>query len=343
MSSVKDRIKHLYKVLGLTTVMAVSPTTTVSSTSSVTNQDDNKNKQELAMDSTVNQNFESYFENIMSSLDDTKDNVQELTEYISQQTMGTLRKQEIIGYDTFSDYQFTGEDFKKIQYGKMGKKIINSLVKKYHNQVPQGKCLAAVRVAVCGATGKNILAEPVNGRYLACNWPEAIKNFGDDAPLIYLGKVVVDKNGNDTGEGNIEKNDLLFLNGATVMSGGKQPAGHACFNKPIYDKNGEYVRTDARCDGNESLENILDNKVGGNGRRYGNSIQAFCMADDKPSPNMAKYLAQQAIQNAYENNERLVIKDGQIERYALDSENKNNKMFSDFTGYYAQALKQNSK
>ena len=336
MSNVKDRIKHLYKVLGLTALVSVLPATGASSGGTVRGENKNPHNKEQTMDYVSNNEYS----NILNYADIAQENLQEVANCMTSFTMGELREQGYLSYNSFKDYKFTDNDFKKMQCGKMGKAISNYLFKKYRNQVPQGKCLAAVRTAVCGVTGKNILAEPVRGRYLACNWSKGIQNYGEDAPLVFLGEVKLDNNGNDTGEGNINKNDLLYLTGATVMSGGKQLAGHACFNKPIYDKNGKYLRTDARCDGNESLENILENKVGGNGRRYGNSIQAFCMADDKPSPDMAMFLAQNAVRIAYENNMQLIVKDGKIERKSL---NLPDNVFKDFANYYAQALDYNSK
>jgi len=336
MNNLKDRIKELYKTLGLTALMSVIPATNASPEGTLNNTDKKSCGKELSVDNIKNNAFDKIFDFV----DIAQENLQEVADYMSTLTMGELREQGFLQYDTFKDYKFSNDDFKQMRYGKMGKAISNSLFKEYRNQVPQGKCLAAVRTAVCNVTGKNILAEPEGKRYPARNWSKGIKNFGDEAPLIYLGEVIVDKNGDDTGEGNINKNDLLYLTGATVMSGGTQPAGHACFNKPIYNKNGEYLRTDARCDGNESLANILAHKVGGNGRRYGNSIQAFCMIDDEPSPKMAMYLAMNAIHKAYENNSQLVVQDGKLVQKSLNVFDSN---IGDFAGYYAQSLKYNSK
>ena len=332
MHNLKDRIKRLYKVLGLTTAMSVMPMANVSSGKTVVGKDKNLYNKELSADNLKN--------NELNSLGIAQENLQEVADYMSSMTMGELREQGFLKYNTFEDYKFTQDDFKSMQCGKMSTNVLRSLFKKYRNQVPKGKCLAAVREAVCGVTGENILAEPVKGRYWACNWSKGIEKYGDASPLIYLGVAKVDANGKDTGEGNINKDDLLYLTGATVISGGKQVAGHACFNRPVYDKKGEYLRTDARCDGNESLQSILSNKVGGKGRRYGDTVQAFCMEDDKPSPKMAMYLAQIATREAYEQNLHLVVNDGKLEQKSLKWQEN---VFPKFLDYYAQVTNHNSK
>ena len=253
-------------------------------------------------------NIDIIFEN------DAQIEQQLISQYISDHSLGELRDLGFLSYEAFENYHFTKEDFQQMQYGRTGENVSNRLRRAYGNRNPQGNCLASVRQKVADETGVNILTVPMKLRnrkgrlvssYPACNWGQGIKNAGEKSPMLYLGCAYAN---ND--DGNVSLMDLLYLQGITIMEGGKvQPRGHVCMNKPIYDNNGEYMRTDARCDGNESLERILSHKMNA---RYGNKVEFYCFEDDKPSRGMANYLAKQLMEYASENNSILTLKNDQL-------------------------------
>lgn len=231
--------------------------------------------------------------------------------------MGELRDCGLLSYESFENYNFSKDDFQQMQYGKTGLNVANRLKKTYKDRVPQGKCLAALRQNVANETGVNILTVPRKcGKvtsYPACNWGRGIKNVGSVSPMIYLGAA---KAKND--DGNIPLMDLLYFQGITIMAGGKvQPNGHVCMNIPKYDKDKNYIGTDARCDGNESLQNILSKKMN---TRYGDEIQVYAFYDDVPSSSMASYLANEIVEKALEENKILSFENEHVVLKKLDRE-----------------------
>jgi len=210
----------------------------------------------------------------------TKEKIQEkLTEYFKSHTFEEAISQGVVSWDGLRDCPFSEESLRGIELGEWGHRF--SKLGEMRTSKPKGRCLEKTREDLYKATGYNIYSP--TGR--ACDWDAGIDACEEKSPLICVGTVVWSHNKNG---GSIE---------LEALSGTK---GYLLVFKAGTQKNGHTTRTtgeNAFCDGKENLDRILDTKVGGHGKRYGEKVIVYALKDSKPSQKMAQDIARYMINN----------------------------------------------
>ena len=212
------------------------------------------------------------------SFDNTKEKIQEkLTEYFKSHTFEEAISQGVVSWDGLRDCPFSEESLRGIELGEWGHRF--SKLGERRTSKPKGRCLEKTREDLYKATGYNIYSP--TGR--ACDWDAGIDACEEKSPLICVGTVVWSHNKNG---GSIE---------LEALSGTK---GYLLVFKAGTQKNGHTTRTtgeNAFCDGKENLDRILDTKVGGHGKRYGEKVIVYALKDSKPSEKMAQDIARYMV------------------------------------------------
>ena len=222
--------------------------------------------------------------------------MEKVTEKVSQMTLGEILQKGLISQEQLQAYQFSDEDFKQMKPGKLGQKLKSALEKSCTGS-PQGKCLAEVREKVGEAWGVNVYTP--SG--LAKDWPKSVAE--SDMPVVFIGQVKVKegKDGKLVDSGNIKLQDLLHLQEAIVVidgnsknvNGKQQKAGHVSLVDTVVDEQGNRVATVSLCDGREDYEKVVNEKIGGGERRYGDTAVVMMPNDVKPSIELAKYVVEE--------------------------------------------------
>lgn len=208
---------------------------------------------------------------------------------ISKLTLADVLAKGLVNKEDIQSYQFAAEDFQQMKSGNLGLRLERKFAANCAGKTPQGDCLTGVRETVCAVTGQNIYTHSGAAR----EWWERVDER-EESPFVIIGKVQVrDEGGRLQDRGNIKLNDLKALNdGIVVIDGNKkgQPAGHVSFVKARYDTKGNFIGTDSYCDGKENYVNVVDHKIGGGSRRYGNTAVVLLPKDTKPSAGLVDYI-----------------------------------------------------
>ena len=225
--------------------------------------------------------------------------MEKVAEKVSQMTLGEVLQKGLISQEQLQAYQFSADDFKQMKPGKLGQKLKSALEKSCTGS-PQGKCLESVRECAGEALGVNVWTP--SG--LAKDWPESVAE--SDMPVAFLGKVVVEekKDGKLEDHGNIKLQDLLYLRAAIAVidgnnrnvNGKQQKAGHVSLILAMFDKTGKRVATISLCDGRENYETVVNKKIGGGKRRYGNIVTVMMPNDVQLSKGLAEYVVQKMLE-----------------------------------------------
>lgn len=218
--------------------------------------------------------------------------MEKVAEKVSQMTLGEVLQKGLISQEQLQAYRFSADDFEQMEQRDLGDKLENVLQKKCKGD-PQGDCLAGVREGAANAWGINVYTP--SG--LAKDWPKSVAK--SKMPVAFLGKVIVKegKDGKLVDLGNIKLKDLLSLPGAiVVIDGNKQPAGHVSYVKRKRDKTGKRVATISLCDGRENYETVVNKKIGGGKRRYGNIVTVMMPNDVQLSKGLAEYVVQKMLE-----------------------------------------------
>lgn len=242
-----------------------------------------------------------------------------VAEAIAQMNFKDVLDKGLISSEDIKAYHFTADDFKQMAPGELGRKLEKVFASKSLGR-PRGDCLTGVRSAVAKAWHYDIWTH--SGR--ACEWPERVAE--SDMPVVFLGEVKVKEvNGELQDYGNIRRQDLKFVQYALVgIDGNKsksvnaQPAGHITFVRPVYDENGKLLKSDGLCDGREDFTKVVDQKIGGGQRRYGNKAVVMVPNDSKISEGLAQYITEKVMErysNAVEVCKLLETEDNTLEKY----------------------------
>lgn len=225
--------------------------------------------------------------------------MEKVTEKVSQMTLGEILQKRLISQEQLQAYQFSDEDFKQMKPGKLGQKL-KSVLEKSCKGNPQGECLTGLREGVRKAWGYNVWTP--SG--LAKDWPESVAE--SDMPVAFLGKVIVEegKDGELVNQGNIKLQDLLYLRAAIAVidgnnrnvNGKQQKAGHISLVNAVIDEHGNRVATISLCDGRENYETVVNKKIGGGKRRYGNIVTVMIPNDVQLSKGLAEYVVQKMLE-----------------------------------------------
>lgn len=217
---------------------------------------------------------------------------------ISQMTFGEVLKKGIISKEDFQNYQYSSEDLIQMKSGSLGKRLEDGFNAKRLGR-PKGDCLAGVRQMVAAKWGYNIWMHSGMAR----EWPEQVVK--SDMPVIVIGQVKVDSKTLED-KGNIKREDLKLLQNALVVIDGNkkgQPAGHVSLVCAKFDRSGQRTETVSYCDGKEDYDKVVDHKIGGGKRRYGDNATVMVPADVKIPDGLADYalkLVMQRHDNALE-------------------------------------------
>ena len=225
--------------------------------------------------------------------------MEKVTEIVSQMTLGEILQKGLISQEQLQTYQFSSDDFKQMKPGKLGKELKSALEKSCTGN-PQGRCLAEVREKISDVWGYNVWTP--SG--LAKDWPKSVAE--SDTPVAFIGKVIVKegKDGKLEDHGNIKLQDLLYLRAAIAVidgnnqnvNGKQQKAGHISLVDVVIDEHGNRVATISLCDGRENYEKVVNEKIGGGKRRYGNTVTVMMPNDVQLSKGLAEYVVQKMLE-----------------------------------------------
>ena len=217
---------------------------------------------------------------------------------ISQMTFGEVLQKGIISKEDFQNYQYSSEDIIQMKSGSLGKLLEDGFNAKKLGR-PKGDCLTGVRQMVAARWGYNIWTHSGMAR----EWPEQVVK--SEMPVVVIGQVKVDSKTLED-KGNIKREDLKLLQNALVVIDGNekgQPAGHVSLVCAKFDKSGQRIGTVSYCDGKEDYDKVVDQKIGGGKRRYGDNATVMIPSDVKIPDGLADYalkLVMQRHDNALE-------------------------------------------
>ena len=225
--------------------------------------------------------------------------IDKVADRISQMTLGEILQKGLISQVQLQAYQFSTEDFKQMKPGNLGQEL-KSVLEQSCKGSPQGRCLAKLREGVDKAWGFNVWTP--SG--LAKDWPQSVAE--SDMPVAFIGKVIVKegKDGKLVDQGNIKLQDLLYLQGAIAVidgnnqnvNGKQQKAGHVSLVSVVLDEHGNRMATVSLCDGREDYEAVVNKKIGGGKRRYGNTVTVMIPNDVQLSKGLAEYVVQKMLE-----------------------------------------------
>ena len=307
----KQKVKKIYNKLSHGVVRYAAPLLmllpNVGSVRSATNNDSDgavlkqqKYDAAIATDATQKDNLlRPVLYNPNTYQDINSLDLEKIADTISQMTFGEILQKGLISQEQLQAYQFSADDFKQMKPGKLGGKL-KSVLEKECRGSPQGKCLTKVREGVGKAWGFDVWTP--SG--LAKDWPESVAK--SNMPVVCAGRVVVKerKDGKLEDHGNIKLQDLLYLRAAIAVidgnsrnvNGKQQKAGHVSLVDAVLDEHGNRVATISLCDGRENYETVVNQKIGGGKRRYGNTVTVMIPNDVQLSKGLAEYVVQKMLE-----------------------------------------------
>ena len=244
--------------------------------------------------------------------------VQKAVRLVSEMTLGELIQKGLVSKEDFRNYQFSAEDFMQMKPGRLGQKLEAGFVAKRLGR-PKGECLTGVRSMVARKWGYDVWTHSGEAR----EWPQQVAK--SNMPVVVLGQVKVDSKTLED-KGNIKREDLKLLQNSIVVIDGNvrgQPAGHVSLVCAKFDAYGRRTKTVSYCDGKEDYDTVVEKKIGGGGRRYGDNATVMMPSDVTPSKGLAEFvvhLAAERTDNAVEFCKLLGIEGNQADALMRDKQ-----------------------